>query len=771
MTLNVSSKTDSRVFILICLLISLTPVIRLAFLIDFTCSNVITTDFIYSTNFLNLGLSDKPDPILMFKNSSMMGHPQLAPLFFQLLNAKFFSLNAFCNYYLCICLMYVSTLLAFDCLTPRRNQWSYTLLPLLSLLQFSLCLSSEFFYSFSLVCDTLTRLSLALGIWAIARVHNNLVAAILMFVSGCICSTCGASFVVACWSTFGLLLLALRRIERPFLISYLLGLCISALPILLISIEGKFRVDPGAAGLAIIPRFIASVGMAFLNDTAVNVEVGWKSISMGMLGLIFLLTLSAYFIRKKNIPRFVYCCWAFALFGLLNLCCTAAGRVYISAWYCTYSVFIWSSICALAFGVLNLQKEIYPILAKGFASVILLLCLIFYMLTNRSYADKDYFRMFHSPSAESCLRNYKWAPTYAYYQLFGSKMGSLAAYLKFGNEVSLHRLSCFAARQTWSLQGDFILPVVQFVNHNPAHYAHWITERKLKSHPGYSDPEHLTLAVPTTSKVIWTLNFPSAVKQANLHFDLAAASRTHDTSLLIKILGKDEAPLCSPVKLNANSSWHSYSIPFDSRNSAQTTIVLECTNSRNEAEEQVLLKYPTVNCKFDSWQSASAPVHTLHPSNVDNAPDDFGSIVSTQLLDTDWQNSWTLNDIQLTDTGEFSNFVGSNAQARLTYKRTLDIDPSNWTEFFIEFSESVNAKPRLCLCQFFLNNGKMKNGIIPILADEKMHRYCYELKLLQLDPGERITFMQILPVYESSLANSSFSLGKLGFARRLNRCH
>lgn len=769
MALNVSSKDNSMALKIFCLLISLVPLIRLALLIDFTCSNVVTTDFIYATNFLNCGLSGKFDPIGLFQSSSMMGHPLLAPLFFQLLNAKFFNLNAFCEYYLCIALMYVTTLLAFDCLTPRLNKWSYILLPILSFLQFSLCLSSEFFYCFSLVSDTLARLSLTLGIWSITRVRNKHIAAILMFVSGCICSTCGASFVVACWSTFGLLLFALRRIKGPFPIAYIVGLGLSALPIIMISIDGKFRVDPGAAGLGCIPRFVASVGMAFLNDTALNVEVGWKSILIGTLGLIFLLTLTTCLVLRRGIPRYVYCCWAFAFFGLINLCATAVGRVYISPWYCTYSVFVWSSICTLAFGILNQQKEPNTIFAKGCSCFILLFCFVFYLLTNRTYADKDFFRMFHSPSAESCLRHYKWAPTYSYYQLFGSKMGSLAAYLKFGNEISLHRLSCFAANQTWSLQGDFILPVVQFVNHSHTRSVRWIVNSKLNSHPDYGPPEHLTLALPVTSKAFWTLKFPSKVRQSELLFDLSSTSKIAGTKLLIKIMGEDGGALCAPITLAADSEWRSFKVPFKSQNCAQPTIVFECTGPESSVDTQILLKYPRINCSFDFLQPISPPVPALHPSNVDNAADEFGSVVSTQLLDNNWKRAWNLNDIKLSGHREVTRFIGTNAQSRLTYKGSLNVDPNEWTEFFIEFSESENAKPRILLCQFFLNNGKMKNAIIPILADEKVHRYSYELKLLQMEPGERISFMQILPVYESSVPESEFGVGKLGFVRRLNR--
>lgn len=121
---------------------------------------------------------------------------------------------------------------------------------------------------------------------------------------------------------------------------------------------------------------------------------------MGLISIVFLVVLSLYFAikDKRNTPDFVYCAWGFIIFGIINLCATSAARIYISPWYCAYSVFVWTGICALAVGVLcQATKKPPSIPARGFASIVLLYCLVFYVITNRNYADKDFFRPFHSP--------------------------------------------------------------------------------------------------------------------------------------------------------------------------------------------------------------------------------------------------------------------------------------------------------------------------------------------------------------------------------------
>lgn len=749
---------------ILCVFLSILPVLRILWLIENTCVNLVSVDFSKAMNYLNRALSGDLWQLLCFP--SMSGHPQLIPLLFHYVNAKFFGLNAFYEYYLSIFLLCLATILAFD--SMRSSTKSYGLLPALTLLQFNLCLSSEFFYCYSMVLDSLTRVALSMGIWSIAKVKNRYLTGLLMIMSGFVCSSCFASMVVSSWAAFAFLIFAIRRTERALWGSWIIGFLLSATPIIVVYIQGTFRSDPTAVGLSTIANFLATIGMVFLNNTANSVNVDWKSTALGLAGVIFPLALTYYFTRREKMPAYVYCALAFGIFGILNTLAVAIGRIYISPWYCSFGLFVWSSTVALAWGVLSEGPKVSDRLARCFALFVLSFCFVGYVNTNLSYADKDYFRMFHSPSAASCLRHYKWAPTYAYYQLFGSKMGSIETFWNFGSALAEHSLSCFAENQVWSMQGDFILPTVQFRNCNKTQSIRWILGTDEKSHPSYSDPEHLTLQIPQNCSASWTLCSSEPLISAVLEFE-ARGTSTMQSKEQLKVYFQGESPnirKVSPTYICPSGDWRKFSIPIDLRFFPEPTIVFENRASAN-TDTPVLLRYPriSVHQKNDENHSRDS-TSCFQPSNVDSYPDRFGTVSSVLMLDDNWKQSWCLSNLENPDAGPFTSH-GSGKDASLTYLKPLNIEPSLWSEFFVEFARNRSAAPRIMLCQFFLADGKLKNAVIPILPDEQKHRYSFELKLLQLRPKDAITFLKIIPLFESDNRDCSFEIGKLGFTKRL----
>lgn len=748
----------------VCILLSLIPALRLIWLIQYNCSNVVCVDFMHSTLFLNRALSGQFDFKLVFQDSTMHGHPQLVPLTIQLISAKLCHLNALVESYACVVLFYVATYFAFECLAPVNNKLRFAFLPLLSFLEFSLCQSSEFFYCYIFVADTLTRLCIGIGLWSITRIRNNTFAAVLMMVCGILCGASAASYAVAIWAIFGLVLLAMKRLQKPFLICAALGFPISIMPVVLISLGGASRVDPGAIGPDGVARFFATAGMAFLNKTAMQVEVSPLAVSLGVFFIVVLLGLSVFIALRRRYSGEFYCGLAFALFGLLNLLCTSFGRTYICPWYCAFSVFILIGICSISFNILTSRdSESSERLVKVCAGAILAFCATFYVITNRTYADKDWFRAYHSPAAESCLRNYLWAPTYAHYQLLGSKLANIDRYWKYGRDLSLHRLSCFASRQTWSLQGDFILPTVQFVNGNLHKSVCWILDRNLRSKPSFGDPEHFVLAVPAKDSVVWYLNFPSNVKNANLIFDYAAVDIGKSACLNLKVIGSEGKALRAKT-LTVDRSWRSFE--DDCKEFAGQRVKLTFENSSNE-DSVILLRYPRMEADLQFTSSVEQGSEVPTPANLDKEPDKFGIVEEDFGLDNNWQKSWTLTNVKRVGGTTVNSFLSSDNQACLTYKKLLDIDTNRLNEFYFEFAEGVTTTPRFVLCQFVLNNGKLKDGIVTLMSDGKSHRYAYELKLLQLAADERVSFVQVLPHWSFSDASRQFDIGRIGFTRRV----
>ena len=751
------------IFNLCCILLSLVPVIRLILLIQNTCSNVVCVDFMHSMTFINRALAGAFDYKLIFQDSTMFGHPQLVPLIFQLFFAKLFSLDALIELYSCVFFLYVSTLIAFNSMATQSTKWRFLLLPILSGIQFSLCLSSEFFYPYTFVGDTLARFCISLGIWSIVKFKNNNGSAMLMLCCGILCASCAASYAVAIWIVFVLLVLAMRRLGKSHVICILLGIPISLLPIIALSLEKGTRIDPGATSAAGFARFCATTGMAFLNNTASQVEVTSKTVLLGLVLLTALVVLSAYIIARKKLDGQVYSSWSFALFGLLNLVCTAFGRLNISPWYCTFSIHIITGIAALTFitlfEVASKNKDKFVTLGT---TAFFLFCLALYISSNRTYADKDWFRAYHAPVAASSLRNYMWAPTYAHYQLFGSKLGNIERFWKYGNELSLHKLSCFSAHQTWSMQGDFILPIVQFNNKHLGESVRWILEEDLNSHPSFTEPEHFSLVLPPNSTVDWYIALPSNLKDAYLKFDHKSFNNNLDRNLNLKFISLGRNDLIKSIDLNSKKEFQSMCYSLESLKGKEIKLTFENSSSK----DTLLLRYPRVETNLVGPKLLTKSPEKPTPCNLDSAIDEFGILTNVLRLDEDWKKTWTLRNCQNSESKNEFPFWGNNAQASLTYNKLLDIDTNKWNEFFFNFHENATSAPRFVLCQFILNTGKIKTGIVTLVADGKSHRYAYELKLLQLAAGEKINFIQLLPQWESSKPNRAFNISNIGFGYR-----
>lgn len=200
--MRISISKDQFALVLFTLL-SLIPVARLVIIINASCSNVVYFDFVHVMGIINAFLSNTFNYSRFFQDMSLGGHPQIAPLLFHILNAKFFGLNNLVEEYLCLGMMYSSTVLNYQLFVPETSsRWRYALLPILSFTQFTLGLSSEFFYQYSFASDAINRLAFSLGLWSIARVKNTHLAALMLIVSGFVCSTCAAGYVASCWATF-----------------------------------------------------------------------------------------------------------------------------------------------------------------------------------------------------------------------------------------------------------------------------------------------------------------------------------------------------------------------------------------------------------------------------------------------------------------------------------------------------------------------------------------------------------------------------------------
>lgn len=760
--------------LIFCALLSLIPVMRVVSIVSSTCSNVLYFDFVHSIGVINSALSNRLSYSTFLQDFSLGGHPQVAPLMFHIMNARLFGLNALWEGYFCVALMCISTLITFVLFVPKSgSSWRFALLPILSLIQFSLCLSSEFFYPYVFANDAINRLAFGLGILAIARIKNPFIAGCVVMVCGLISATCAAGFVVSCWVSFIFAAICLRRFERSFWGCVLSGWILSFVPMLMVQLSGTSRFDPGTSALAPIGRFLTAISLALMNDTASEILVTIVTIACGLLGLFFVgaLTVGAFARRVSTVN--IVCCLSYALFGLLNLLAVSVARQYLRPWYCSFSVFFWEAVVSLAFILLLKGKfskaprvpswpTVLSVSAIGFFAC-------FYFLTNRTYADKDWFRNLHSPAAESNLRSFLWAPTYA-----ASSYDSLAEYWKFGREVSLHNLSCFDSHQVWLMQGDFGLPTVITGKTFGDQSVHWLRGRKSSTRAEYTVPEHLFLSLPGGTYVNWVLNLPNSLKAATAMLDVCTSdNEPTERKLVVRILDRNGQLLSGPLELRAQRNSKLYKVPLSAFRGKEIIILIENLTLGQSGSKPILVNCPKVDCRFEKANLEREIKNSLvNPCNVDNSTDQFGTVSEIKCLSRDFCNDWDKSNLRLEQLNidGTAGFVALNDQAHLINKKPIDIKPSEWHDFFFEAASPVGLRHGFFFCEFILNSGRVKRAIIPVLPDGLKHKYTYQLKVIEAFDGEIINFVQIYPIYSEGQKPHSVRIGRVGFLKRDYRC-
>ena len=88
----------------------------------------------------------------------------------------------------------------------------------------------------------------------------------------------------------------------------------------------------------------------------------------------------------------------------------------------------------------------------------------------------------------------------------------------------------------------------------------------------------------------------------------------------------------------------------------------------------------------------------------------------------------------------------------------------------MEIAVPENVRPRALCCQLVINGTELKQVFIPLLKDSKLHRYVYDLKLLELNADDNIVGFKLLPVYMYQSPGDApplqIEIGRIGFLAR-----
>jgi hypothetical protein len=397
-----------------------------------------------------------------------------------------------------------------------------------------------------------------------------------------------------------------------------------------------------------------------------------------------------------------------------------------------------------------------------------------------SYEDKSFYLASRSPVSAACLRHYRVAPTYCEQYVFqwqpGRYPGSLAT---LARPLERNGLSVFAPRQQWTLQGEFVLPTVRvsqaanspgtFWTPNPAGSSligrlAWARERLWAWLSNGGPPaayrrlpwwhhKHLDLNMPAHASVAWTVHVPSQVALAEFRSAVAIRSISPDipttTGMGLEVSVQREGDAAAKVVASefvpaGSRQWTPVRILLTDYAGQTITLGLSALGEAAGAPEWGVFRYPTIYLTLPPGAPA-VPEESVRPSNTDlapYAPQPTEADFRFNLLETDM---WMLSGIAPAP-GVPGSWVVSEAPF-LDYNGPLNACAADYSAIYFEVAVPPEILPRQALVYYRLNGDASSwNRLgVPLLADGDLHAYTYELKLLELNPRDRLTDIRLDP--------------------------
>ena len=634
---------------------------------------------------------------------------------------------------------------------------TWLLLPLAALV-FSASQISMFEYGESALQLGLVQVAILLGLLAVLRRSGQHLGAGLAALSGILASWSGGGGLAA-WPLFliGMLLAGYRRLSHYLVL--LVGLCIAGWPYLIYAMLGnpervRWHLSPERVRIA-----ITAFGQPFANhinagllEHAGAYQAGLFGLGALALGLLVILLQKNKTLWPQYLPSLMLVLW-----GVLNIVQTTVSRWYLAPWYTTAFMIFWLGLLGLAYGQLASPKPVTPsdrlILRSGMLWAVLFLgiWLVLYLKTNLTYTDKSFYLASRSPASAACLRHYQSAPTYCEGLVFQWGVGHPTYLADLARPLEKHQLTVFSPFQEWSLQGDYVLDRVQVDEHPGVPGAAW-TSGWSDQPRSWADYHHLNLYLPSPNQISWRLDLPgnlaSATFETAVALDKASKPLADADGFDFQVYLKAEAQ--SPELVLTQSvdpqagEWHAVSIPLSKYAGKSVTLVLTSDGRLNHEADDMVLRYPHIDLRLGKASPAEEAPPTA-PSNTDISPQ-FKSTTAKGLLPlAENQDDWRVSGAFL-DPGA-PQVWSVDQQAAFETALPLDVCLKDYSHLYVRMAATKNMSPRALRILYRLEGQAEFNPAqliwMPLLADKNPHTYLYDLKLLSLPAGARLTGLRL----------------------------
>lgn len=768
--------------------VTIYPIIRLVIILTQSGENNPSNDEVMYVEAIRKALVDDFSLKEIFAASSRNdGHIIFFPLLLMVGAAAAFDFNVYVLLGLGITFGVLTLLFVHLSLVRPISQFLARLffLPIFSWLIFSVSQISIFEFDFIAIQQNLAFLGFVIGVWALGAFRNQWAGVLVMVGSGILASWSYGGGVLV-WPLFLLGLLCYDFRKKRFYLIWGVGLFLALFPY-----YQFFKTKIKSGDKALFSRdpwsLIQGIGLPMVDDFFTpNLQT--NTMIRGMVGLMFLIiglgivwNLPGRFRAKDLAAPFL-----FLAYGILNILLIAMFRSAFGAWYTKGFMFFWIGLAGLAMVFLCSPsiKGVRSVLGKAWGAGVILCLIIFLVRSNLHFENKSVFMQTRSPVANSCLRNYKVAPTYCGESLFTFEWGVGGHYLLslLAPPLAKSGLSVFSSRQRWSLQGDFILGNVEIHEAPKIPDVHWVADSTSQA-VSFMDYRRLNVFLHSPNSIDWKISLPKNLNKAELKTAIAISpSAPHYASsdgvifqILIASEGGDWRVLYSKAVGSEDRKWHPVNLDLSQFSGQRIAIKFGSHPGENPIYDWAMYRHPYIDLVLEGPSGSVIEAQSMTPENTDlfeqlpkRSADDF-------ILDPADPNLWTYHEMSLFQQGNSQQpttwIMGQNPQ--MIQKKAMSLCLSEYSHFTIRLAASEkivdhqhDAYFRKTKVFFKVagQDGFPVSFAIPLLNDGKIHEYTYDLKLLELSQNLRLTGLKIAPVVAgNSSTDNSVKLVDLGF--------
>lgn len=762
--------TVGRLVALLAAVLTLAPLVIIVTIIATTGADNLSNDYLAYTGMVGKVLSGTYDWSGYFRDTFYRTHSVALPLFLHILDARFFHWSVYPELYAGFVLAALRAVLLHQMLSLGADRrLKLCLWPLISLLVFSASQISLFVYGDAALTIGLALFGFTLGAWGLSTRPGTATGLLAMFAGGLTASFSWGNGPVS-WMVFLMALLVTGHRRWWHYALWAAGLGISILPYtLLLPAAIVLHPLPPAAGTTIVSPFnwrfiVNALGWPFCNDIALHTgslsqarTAGWTGMALLVAGALLLACARSRVLQQQSLPPLLL-----VVHGLLSVWQISIFRSLLAPWYTAVSMSFWIGLGAAALVAICQSPDpqappagfgrLVPPACKLWGAIVLLFMAGAYLSSNLSYQDKTELLFSRSPASASVIRHYRTAPTYGEGLVFQWGAGNPGLLELLASPLEKHGLSVFAPRQTWTLQGDFLLDRVKVYENPGTPDLIWTATTSRADRLPWYHYKHLNLLVSAPNAVAWTVDLPAGLRQAEFvsavapsSSDQQAGESTSTDGAWCEILvqterGGDRLGVAVPVKTH-NRSWCPVRLDLTPLKGQRITLKLTVRQPGSKAAATVAYRYPRIEVVTAPPAHSQEPEQS-RPSNTDASPEMPATTPDDVVFDLRQADLWVVPGRKAARPAAPTTEPGKARS--LEYSGPLQLDLAQYSHFWVKLAASPDIKPRLLTVSLkILGTDKGSTFQLPLLPDGKMHAYTYDLKLLELPCRCRLTGLSL----------------------------